>query len=387
MWQLNFALRAELENLKKQHLWRSHKTVSTGVTPVVTLASGQQLINFSANDYLGLANLPELQEQAKLLLSSHAIGAGAAHLVTGHTSIHEALISKLTAITGYQAALLFSSGYIANIATIDAIMRPHRHSGVIYQDKLNHASLLDGARLSGVKQKRFAHLDYAQLKTHLGNETATCKLIISDHVFSMEGTQADTGELQAIANEHHAALMVDDAHGFGLSSHNPSADIYMATLGKAVGVSGAFVAGSGELIDYLRHKARGYVYSTATSPLTAALTLASLTYIENNKSRLQQQLSSNVALLKQAVQAQGWQTTHSPSHHNAIISLTLGTAEAAMQVAQVLQSNNLLVSAIRPPTVPAGTSRLRITVSAAHKQSHMVALIDALAKVNPTLRD
>jgi 8-amino-7-oxononanoate synthase len=161
----------------------------------------------------------------------------------------------------------------------------------------------------------------------------------------------------------------------------------MATLGKAVGVSGAFVAGSGELIDYLRHKARGYVYSTASSPLTAALTLASLTYIENNKSYLHQQLYCNVAMLKQAALAQGWQTTHSLSHHHAIISLTLGTAEAAMQVAQVLQSHNLLVSAIRPPTVPSGSSRLRITVSAAHQQCHMDALIDALAAVKNTLGD
>ena len=374
-----FQLAQKYAELQRQHLDRHTYPIDQGVTPLIQ-RHGQTLINFSSNDYLGLANHPALKSAAIEYLKQHSIGAGAAHLVTGHHAIHEQLEQRLAQITGYSKAMLFSTGYMANMGVIDALMGHLSDSkdGIIYQDRLNHASLLDGARLAGGKLRRYAHLDTAQLNEWLSTDQATQKLIVTDQIFSMDGTEAPLIQLIELAQQHQAALMIDDAHGFGVrhfsDSPLPNVDIYMATLGKAVGTFGAFVAGSGLLIDYLKSRARTFIFTTATPPLIAASTLAALDVIEQEPWR-QIKLQQHIHRLRTALTEQGWQLLPSQS---AIQPIIIGSAEDALALSQQLNEQGLLVSAIRPPTVPRGTSRLRITLSAAHSDEMVEGLIEAL---------
>ncbi len=367
-----FQLAQKYAKLQHQHLDRHTQIIDHGVTPLVQ-RGGRSLINFSSNDYLGLASHPAVKQAAIDYLKQHGIGAGAAHLVTGHHTIHDQLEQRLADMTGYPKAMLFSTGYMANMGVIDALM-DDRH-GIIYQDRLNHASLLDGARLAGVKMRRYPHRDTAQLNQWLSNEQPSQKLIVTDQVFSMDGTEAPLNELINIAEQYQAALMIDDAHGFGLRIEPlPNIDIYMATLGKAIGTFGAFVAGSELLIDYLKSRARTFIFTTATPPLIAASTLAALDVIEQEPWR-QIKLKQHIQRLRSALTEQGWQLMDSQS---AIQPIIIGKAEDALALSKSLLEQGLLVSAIRPPTVPRGTSRLRITLSAAHSDEHIEQLIKAL---------
>ncbi|XID74944.1 8-amino-7-oxononanoate synthase [Alkanindiges sp. WGS2144] len=366
--------------LQAQHLDRHHRVIDQGVTPVVTI-NGQQYLNFSSNDYLGLAHHPAVKQAAQDYLKQHGVGAGAAHLVTGHHAIHEQLEQRLAQLSGYPAAMLFSTGYMANLGVIDALMDDR--AGIVYQDRLNHASLLDGARLAGVKLRRYPHLDMGTLAQWLGQDDARQKLIVTDQIFSMDGTEAPLAELIKIAERHQAGLMIDDAHGFGLHDFStqsqplPQVDVYMATLGKAIGTYGAFVAGSQQLIDYLRSRARTFIFTTATPPLVAAATLAALDVIEQESWR-REKLKQHIHTLRSALQQQGWQLMNSQS---AIQPIIIGKAKEALMLSEKLLEQGLLVSAIRPPTVPQGTSRLRITLSAAHSDSHIEQLITTLDKL------
>lgn len=374
-----FNLTPKYANLQAQHLDRHTHIVECGVTPYVW-RDGKQLLNFCSNDYLGLAEHPALKQAAREYLQQHGFGAGAAHLITGHHAIHEQLEQRLAAVSGYPKAMLFSTGYMANMGVIDTLM--DSKDGTIYQDRLNHASLLDGARLAGVKLKRYPHQDTARLGEWLAEEHALQKLVVTDQIFSMDGTEAPLTELLAIANRHNAALMIDDAHGFGLRSQPlPQVDIYMATLGKAMGSFGAFVAGSELLIDYLKSRARTFIFTTATPPVVAAATLAALDVVQAEPWR-QHTLQTHIQHLRNALQQQGWQLTNSQS---AIQPIIIGKAEDALVMSQALLQQGLLVSAIRPPTVPPNSSRLRITLSAAHTTEHVNRLIEALASIRGQL--
>jgi 8-amino-7-oxononanoate synthase len=282
----------------------------------------------------------------------------------------------LAALSGYPRALLFSSGFAANLGVLDALLG---HNDVVYQDRLNHASLLDGARLSGAKLRRYAHLDMPMLERLLAQDTLAQpqarRLIATDQVFSMDGTQAPLAELRALAERYQAALMIDDAHGFGLRAVPlPAVDIYMATLGKAVGSYGAFVAGSHDLIDYLTSKARSFCFSTASPPLLAAATLVALDLIEQQPER-QAILHAHIAQLRAGLIAQGWQILPSET---AIQPIVLGDAAQALALSAYLEDQGFLAVAIRPPTVPHGTARLRITLSTAHQPEQIEGLLTAL---------
>ena len=375
----HFQLAQKYAELQNQFLDRHTHPIDQGVTPLIQ-RGGKTFINFSSNDYLGLASHPALKDAATDYLKIHGIGAGAAHLVTGHHAIHEQLEQRLAQVTGYPKAMLFSTGYMANMGVIDALMGNLSDSkeGIVYQDRLNHASLLDGARLAGVKLRRYPHLDVGLLNEWLSQDSTTQKLIVTDQIFSMDGTEAPLHDLIKIAEQHQAALMIDDAHGFGVRHQPlPSVDIYMATLGKASGTFGAFVAGSELLIDYLKSRARTFIFTTATPPLIAASTLASLDVIEQEPWR-QVKLQQHIQRLRSALTEQGWQLMDSQS---AIQPIIIGKAEDALALSQRLLEQGLLVSAIRPPTVPRGTSRLRITLSAVHSDEHIEQLINVLGKL------
>lgn len=370
-----FNLSEQLAALQEQSLKRTPRALSHGVTPKIW-RDGKAYLNFSSNDYLGLASHYALRDAVSETLNQHGIGAGAAHLITGHTDLHERLEQRLAQVSGYPRALLFSTGYMANIGVLDALLTP---KSTIYQDKLNHASLIDGARISGATHRRYPHQDLATLERWLETDQSELKLIATDQVFSMDGTEANLPELRSLAEKYHAALMIDDAHGFGVRAEPlPKVDVYMATLGKALGTFGAFVAGSDELIEFLQSRARTFCFTTATPPILAAATLAALDVIENETWR-RERLAAHVVRLRTALLEQGWQLTESQT---AIQPIIIGSAEKTLALSKQLEEQGILAVAIRPPTVPVGTSRLRVTLSAAHSDEDVGRLIEVLGQLN-----
>ena len=386
-----------LQQRQQQHLLRQRQTLNSAQGAVVEL-NGQSLINFCSNDYLGLA------AKGGHALANAAgrwqLGSGASHLVCGHSSAHQALEQALAQHTGYPRALLFSSGFMANVGTIAALAQ---RGDYILQDKLNHASLLDGAQLSRARLQRYRHLDYPQLQQLLSDhrtsdQTADGKtkggetLIVSDSIFSMDGDLADVARLSSLAQQHQALLMVDDAHGFGIleASDQTSGSgvrahfgltpeqlpVYVGTLGKALGGYGAFVAGSDELIDYLIQFARPYIYTTALPPALAEAMLANLELLQQPQRR--QQLKQHIDYFRQ--RAGELELPLMPSQ-SAIQPLLIGDAERALHISEQLKQRGLWISAIRPPTVPDGSARLRITLTASHSREHLDQLLLALHQV------
>ena len=366
-----FNLSEQLASLQAQSLKRTPRALSHGVTPSIW-RDGKEFLNFSSNDYLGIAGHYALRDAVVETLNQHGIGAGAAHLITGHTELHEQLERRLALMSGYPRALLFSTGYMANMGVLDALLTP---KSTVYQDKLNHASLIDGARLAGAVHRRYPHQDLAALEHWLASDTSPLKLIATDQVFSMDGTEAQLEPLRHLADQYQAALMIDDAHGFAVhATPLPKVDVYMATLGKAVGTFGAFVAGSDELIEFLQSRARTFCFTTATPPLLAAATLAALDVIESESWR-RTRLAAHIVRLRIALIEQGWQLTDSQT---AIQPIIIGAADRTLEISKWLEEQGVLAVAIRPPTVPVGTSRLRITLSAAHLDEDIDRLIECL---------
>lgn len=350
---------------------------------------GEAVLSFCSNDYLGLANHPALVQAACAGAQQFGVGAGASHLVTGHSVAHHELEQKLAEFTGQPAALLFSTGYMANLGVITALLG---RNDALFADKLNHASLNDAAQLSRARMMRYPHADLAVLERQLAASTARRKLVVSDAVFSMDGDIAPVPELLALCEKYDAWLLLDDAHGFGVlgktgrgvlehfSSRLPphsSRIIYMATLGKAAGVFGAFVAGEPELIAWLVQAARSYIYTTATPPMLAAALLESLRVIAAETWR-RERLAELVKLLQHGLKSQRWQLMPSET---PIQPLLIGSSQEAVRVSESLRQHGILVPAIRPPTVPQGTARLRITLSAAHSVADVQRLIDALQQL------
>jgi 8-amino-7-oxononanoate synthase len=314
------------------------------------------------------------------------VGSGSAHLVGGHCSEHHALAEELAHFLRREAVLLFSTGYMANLGVIDALVA---QSGVVFQDRLNHASLLDGARLAGARLKRYAHRDMDQLAMQLEKEAHAAPLIVSDGVFSMDGDTAPVPELVRLADQHRALLIIDDAHGIGvlgergegiLSDDSGVAEqvpVLVGTLGKALGTFGAFVAGSADLVDLLQQRARTAIYTTAIPPAIAAATRASLRIVQDEGWR-RKHLSDLVARFRKEMGGMGWTVAGEATPIQPVI---VGETEAALQLSQKLEQRGILVTAIRPPTVPKGGARLRVTFSANHTEADLDRLLEAFSEV------
>ncbi len=349
------------------------------------MVDGKRYIAFCSNDYLGLANHPQLIAAAQAGAAEFGVGAGASHLVLGHMRAHEQLEQQLTAFVQLPRALLFSTGYMANLGVVTALLT---REDAVFADRLNHASLNDACLLARAQFRRYAHNDLAQLERLLATTRARRRLIVADAVFSMDGDIAPVPQLLDLAERYDAWLMLDDAHGFGvLGAHGRGVlehfdtrhprIIYMATLGKAAGVCGAFVAGAETLIETLMQRARTYIYTTAMPPLLACALSKSIALIAAG-APLRQQLTENIIQLKQIVtksMPEGWQLLPSLT---AIQPLLIGDNRAATDAADKLAARGVLVPAIRPPTVPQGTARLRISLSAAHTAADVRVLGEAL---------
>lgn len=375
-------LRTRLEQRKQAQLYRTRLIHDSPQAPVLTI-NHQQILNFCSNDYLGLANHPKLQLALQQGAAKYGVGSGASHLVNGHTQAHHQLEQQLAEFVGRERALLFSTGYMANLGAITALLG---RNDAIFLDKLNHASLVDAALLSRAKVYRYGHQNLAQLENLLQHSQETYKLIVTDGVFSMDGDLAQLPQLVELANKYHAWLMVDDAHGLGVVgktgrgsleyySLNAEIPILVGTLGKAFGVAGAFVAGSELLIETLIQSARSYIYTTALPPALAVALQKSLEIVQTETWR-QQRLQALIRYFR--TQANGLPLTDSFTPIQPII---LEETERAVQISAHLLQKNILVTAIRPPTVPQNTARLRITLSAAHTEVQIDQLVAALHEV------
>jgi len=376
-------LREELAALADQGLARRRRLLESPCAPRAVV-EGREMLAFASNDYLGLAAHPELAQALADGALTWGAGSGASHLVSGHLGPHDLLEQRLAAFTGFARALTFSTGYLANLA-VTPTLAPGRDDA-IFADKLNHASLIDAAQLSRARHHRYPHNDMAALERLLAASDARSKVIVTDAVFSMDGDLAPLAELFALAERFDAWLVVDDAHGFGvLGPHGEGSlahcgipahprVILMGTLGKAAGVGGAFVAGSELVMDYLLQKARSYIFTTAQPPAVACALVKSLELIAAGDAR-RAHLQALIRQLQEGLAGLPWQLLPSQT---AIQPLIVGDNEAALALSRALWERGLWVAAIRPPTVPVGTARLRISLSAAHSQADVASLVDAL---------
>ena len=374
-------LRDDLAQLEAQGLKRQRRLLESPQGTHIQV-DGRALVSFCSNDYLGLASHPALCDAASAAAQTMGVGAGASHLITGHHAAHHAFETRFAEFVGLPAALLFSTGYMANIGVVTALLG---RDGAVFGDRLNHASLNDAALLSRAKFFRYPHNDLATLDTQLAASTARQKLVLVDAVFSMDGDIAPLPALLALCERHDAWLLVDDAHGFGVLGHNGRGAlshfglvspriVYMATLGKAAGVAGAVVAGAAEVIDWLVQSARTYIYTTATPPLLSATLLASMDLIESGDAR-RAQLQQLIQQLRDGLAGSAWQLMASDTPIQPVL---IGGNIAALATSQALLECGMLVPAIRPPTVPVNAARLRITLSAAHTQAEVAQLVAAL---------
>ncbi|MEZ0238131.1 MAG: 8-amino-7-oxononanoate synthase [Methylophilaceae bacterium] len=374
-------LREELDARAAEGLLRKRRIIAGKQQPAL-LADGEDMLSFCSNDYLGLASHPALIAAVQQVAQEVGVGGGASHLITGHHRLHHELEEALAHFVGMPRALFFSTGYMANLGVISALAG---RGDAIFADRLNHASLNDAAVLSRADLHRYPHNDIAVLEKQLVQSMARRKLVVADAVFSMDGDIAPVPQLLELCERYDAWLMLDDAHGFGVLGahgkgtlehfgvHGPRI-IYMATLGKAAGVSGAFVAGESELVEYLIQRARTYIYTTAMPPVLAAALLAALPIIEKETSR-REQLQTLIATLRGNLKPKQWRLDESIT---PIQPLIIGSNEDALRVSEHLRERGILVPAIRPPTVPQGTARLRITLSAAHTVEDVMRLVNAL---------
>ena len=382
---------AELHRLGQADLRRT----VTSIAPADhgrAICDGRTLLNFSSNDYLGLSRHPAMAERAAAYAREFGTGAGASRLVCGTSPAHLAIERKLATLKGKPAAMLLASGWQANASVLCALLRAAGPDARLFADALNHNSLIQGARLAGIQATRFAHNDMADLARllEIHADQPGRRFIVTESVFSMDGDRADLAALRRLADAHDAFLYVDEAHatgvlgenGMGLCAGVPDIDLVMGTFSKALGSFGAYVAGSEALIAYLQNRCAGFIYTTALPPpilgaIDAALDLVPAMGAERAH------LHGLGARLRDALAAMGLDTAASSTH---IVPAMLGDARAAMDMADALRAAGILAVAIRPPTVPPGTARLRIALSAAHSHADLDALIAALATCWPRRR-
>ncbi len=384
MNKLELRLKQNLQARKQASLYR-HPRLIDGPQQPEMLVNGRRMVAFCSNDYLGLAADPRVAKAFKDGVDRYGSGSGAAHLVVGHSKAHQALEEELAAFTGRERALLFSSGYMANIGVITALLG---RGDSVLEDRLNHASLIDGGRMSGARFRRFAHLDSASAASHLAQAKGE-KMLVTDGVFSMDGDMADVPELVNICNREQAWLMLDDAHGLGVlgstgagtlehfALNQQAVPILMGTLGKAMGTAGAFIAGSHILIETLIQQARTYIYTTALPAAVAEATRMSLKLLIRERWR-RDRLQELVADFRLAALDLGFKLANSTTPIQPVIA---GSSETALDWSKQLEAQGILVTPIRPPTVPEGTARLRITFSAMHQDHHLRKLIQALQQL------
>jgi 8-amino-7-oxononanoate synthase len=371
LWQQHW--QQQLADRQQQHLLRT-----------VRVFDDKHYQSFISNDYLGLANHPTLKNALIAGAEKYGVGSGASHLLGGHSRAHQQLEEELAAFTGRDRALLFSTGYMANLGVLTALLAK---GDCILQDKLNHASLLDGGLASGADFRRYLHANINSLEKYLLRPSSKKTLVATDGVFSMDGDIAPLPALSALCKKHDALLMVDDAHGFGVlgktgagtcehfSLTQDDAPVLMGTLGKALGSFGAFVAGSNDMIEMLIQFARTYIYTTAIPPAQAAVTSAALRLLDTESWR-REKLQTNIAFFRKTAQQHSLPLMASAT---AIQPMLVGSSERVMRVAEQLRVRGFLVGAVRPPTVAEGSARLRITLSSAHDEKNITQLMDAIS--------
>ena len=382
-------IRSDLAKIKSKHLYRELKVIDR-VKKNKILVDGQWLVNFASNDYLGLSQNKKIQQAIIQGIREFGAGAGASHLVSGHFSCHDEVERKLAKLLGFEKSLFFSSGYMANMAVIGGLIK---RGDAVFCDKLNHASLNDAAVLSRAKVYRFNHLDLSSLERQIKRSEEKNKWIISDGVFSMDGDIADIAGLIALCHKYNAYLFIDDAHGYGVLGKNGqgifeqnnqkmwskkdlSRVIYMITLGKSVGVSGAMVSAKKNIVDLLVQKSKPYIYTTASIPALAKGVSASLDLILHGQ-MLRKKLKRNIELFRYSIKNKGLLL----DSITAIQPLMIGNANKALRIAEALKKSGLYVPAIRPPTVPMNTSRLRVSLSASHKRADILHLSNIINQV------
>ncbi|HWU98284.1 MAG TPA: 8-amino-7-oxononanoate synthase [Oxalicibacterium sp.] len=380
-------LEQRLQQLDAQSLRRRRRIAESACAPRMQV-DGRDMLAFCSNDYLGLAAHPRIVEALREGASRYGAGSGASHLISGHSRAHAELEERLAQFVAPQIdnarALYFCTGYMANLAMLSALGGADAE---LFSESLNHASLIDGARLSRSQVRIYPHGDVEQLSAMLSASKAETKLVVTDSVFSMDGDLAPVKALLALCEQHGAWLVVDDAHGFGvLGDHgrgvlehfnlrSPNL-VYMGTLGKAAGVAGAFVAAHASVIEWLVQRARPYIYTTAAPPAVAHALLTSLEIIEGEEGAVRRaNLNKLIAQFRDELHVQRWQLLPSAT---AIQPVVIGANDEAMRVATNLYDAGFWVPAIRPPTVPAGTARLRVTFSAAHEAADVARLVAAI---------
>lgn len=380
-----FNLQEELASIRARNLYRTRQTLNSP-QGIEIESAGKRYLNFSSNDYLGLANHPKIISAFKQAAEKYGVGSGSAHLICGHNKAHHQLEEELAAFTGREKALLFSTGYMANLGVISALLD---QGDAVFEDRLNHASLLDGGLISGARFHRYQHTDICSLKAKLDRQGSCKRLIVTDGVFSMDGDLAPLPKLVKIAYNSDALLMVDDAHGFGVMGETGGGlveyfglaqhdiPILMGTFGKGFGTFGAFVAGSEQLIEILIQKARTYIYTTALPPAIAEATRASLKLVTNETWR-RDKLKQLSERFSNGAKQLGLNLLESQSTIHALI---IGDSQRAVEINAALLQSGILVAAIRSPTVPQGSSRLRITLSALHEPQQIDRLLETLEKV------
>lgn len=386
-------LSERLQQLDAQQLRRFRRTAETPAAPRMQV-DGKPMLAFCSNDYLGLASHPAIVEALCDGAARYGAGSGASHLVSGHSHAHAQLEERLAEIAapmiGAARALYFSTGYLANLGVLSTLADRDTE---LFSEALNHASLIDGARLSRAAVRVYPHRDVAVLEGMLAASRAPNKLVVTDSVFSMDGDIAPLRELAALCERYEAWLVVDDAHGFGvlgdsgggvlehLGLRSPNI-VYMGTLGKAAGVAGAFVAAHETVIEWLLQRARPYIYTTAAPPAVAHALLAALDLIAGKEGRMRRALlHKRIAQFRDALRPMRWQLAASDT---AIQPVIVGANGAALQAAENLFRQHIWVPAIRPPTVPAGTARLRVTLCASHTEDDVQQLVSALQQAECT---
>ncbi len=377
-------LPARLAEIEAQGLYRRRRVMERHRGAEFDF-EGRRLLNFCGNDYLGLADHPRVIKVMQNATEVYGVGSGASHLVSGHSTPHHALEEELAEFTGRERAMLFSTGYMANQGVIAALAG---RGDWVFEDRLNHASLLDGALLSGARLKRYAHANADDLRAGLAECPTEGRLVVTDGVFSMDGDLAPLAELARLTGEAKAWLMVDDAHGLGVIGPTgrgvvehfglgaAEVPVLMGTLGKAFGTFGAFVAGNRELIEFLIQRSRAYIYTTALPPAVAEATRASLALVREESWR-RDKLWMLIGRFRHGAGQLGLNLMDSQTPIQPIL---IGDNDEALRVSQRLLEAGFLVAAIRPPTVPAGTARLRVNLSAVHEESQVDSLLEALGK-------
>lgn len=374
----------ELKRIKESGLYRQMKYLQSPQQPYVKIA-GKSYLMLSSNSYLGLCNDQRLKQAAMDAMEKYGVGSGGSRLTTGSYEVHKKLEDEIAAFKGAEAALLFNTGYMANVGAISSIAGK---DWVIFSDRFNHASIIDGCRLSGAEIIIYEHCDASDLETKAHSHRGRRALVVTDGIFSVDGDIAPLPEIVQVAKKYNMLLMVDDAHATGVLGENGGGtadyfglqneiDIQMGTFSKALASEGGFIAGNRGLIDYLANKARSFIFSTALAPATVAVSLRALEIVQAEP-RLRQSLIANSAWFREKLREIGFEIMDFPT---PIISIVLGPPDLTVNFSNRLMEKNIFVSAIRPPTVPQGTSRLRINLMATHTKDDLARAIDAMTEI------